>query len=384
MLATLARKLTPHELARLDINKLPAHIPPEKLRGAPQKNREVLHDLMVELEAKRTHEHVEDLHYFGKEIAIAFQKAESARAPAKGAMIGERLKELASQLHAWRKSKTEESSQTNLEKLHEQIDEVGENVSELRDQVADYNQAEYILANKASKAGAARSRIADAIVRLREKTSPAKCRLSQYYSLRLSICYQEMKDLRGLIEKSFAQQTELEVQINSLREELESKQTIWRKALRKYRSTDDFAEIQNQITCLVAEQRAVEVIVPEERLQRWLDAIVDASLDTTSNTLSKNLLPVTRSLLYWLLTQYCQQQEKSAKQIARNPFVQVNAEEAIQFLLLSEQFLLDYFMRRRSENPFWFSSAVEERRDALDGMLNDLMRELKHNLKAFE
>ena len=54
------------------------------------------------------------------------------------------------------------------------------------------------------------------------------------------------------------------------------------------------------------------------------------------------------------------------------------------FLLLSEQFLLDYFVRRRSENPFWFSSAVEERRDALDGMMNDLMRELKRNLKAFE
>lgn len=383
----LARKLTPHELSRLDINKLPAHIPPEKLRGAPQKNREVLHDLMVELEAKRTHEHVEDLHYFGKEIAIAFQKAESARAPAKGNVLGERLKELARQLHAWRKSRKlrdHSSDNVDLEKLHEQIDEVGENVIELRDQVAVFNQAEYILKHKASQAGAAGARISDAIARLREKTSPAKCRLSQYYSLRLSICYQEMKDLRTAIEISYEQQSELGAQIESLRAELESKQTIWRKALRKYRSTDDFAEIQKQITCLVAEQRAVEVIVPEEKLQRWLDSIVDSSLDATSNTLSKNLLPTTRGQLYWLLTQYCHQQEASAKQIARNPFVQVNAEDAIQFLLLSEQFLLDYFVRRRNENPFWFSSAVEERRGALDGMLSDLMCELNQNLKAFD
>jgi chromosome segregation ATPase len=382
MLAKLARTLSPHELSRLDIDKLPAHIPPEMLRGAPQKNREVLHDMLVELEAKRTHEHVEDLHCFGKEIATAFQKAESARAPAKGNVLGERLRELAGQLHSWRKSRQARNG-TNLQKLHDKIDEVGENVIELRDEVADFNQAEYILKHKASKAGAARARISDAIMRLREKTSPAKCRLSQYYSLRLSICYQEMKDLRAAIERSYQEQSDLDAHIESLREELEAKQSIWRKAIRKYRSGDDYTEIQNQITCLVAEKRACEVIVPEEKLQRWLDSIVDASLDTTSNTLSKNLLPAARAQLYWLLTQYCYQQENSAKQIARSPFVQVNAEDAIQFLLLSEQFLLDYFMRRRNENLFWFSSAVEERRDALDGMLNDLMRELKHNLKAF-
>ena len=342
---------------------------------------------MVELEAKRTHEHVEDLHYFGKEIATAFQKAESARAPAKGNVLGERLKALASQLHKWRKNKAVEAQArngTNLQKLNDQIDEVAENVIELRDQVADFNQAEYILNHKAGRAGAARARINDAIMRLREKTSPAKCRLSQYYSLRLSICYQEMKDLRAAIDRSFQEQSDLDAHIESLREELESKQSIWRKAIRKYRSSDDYTEMQNQITCLVAEKRACEVIVPEERLQRWLDSIVDASLDTTSNTLSKNLLPAARTLLYWLLTQYCHQQENSAKQIARSPFVQINAEDAIQFLLLSEQFLLDYFVRRRSENPFWFSCAVEERRDALDGMLSDLMRELKHNLKAFD
>jgi hypothetical protein len=178
-----------------------------------------------------------------------------------------------------------------------------------------------------------------------------------------------MKDLRAAIERSYQEQSDLDAHIESLREELEAKQSIWRKAIRKYRSGDDYTEIQNQITCLVAEKRACEVIVPEEKLQRWVDSIVDASLDTTSNTLSKNLLPVARAQLYWLLTD--------------SPFVQVNAEDAIQFLLLSEQFLLDYFMRRRNENLFWFSSAVEERRDALDGMLNDLMRELKHNLKAF-
>lgn len=387
MLAKLARTLSPRELSQLDISKLPAHIPPEALRGAPQKNREVLHDLMVELEAKRTHEHVEDLHYFGKEIATAFQKAESGRAPAKGNALGERLKELARQLHTWRKSRTLEThtrNGANLEELHEQIDEVGENVVELRDEVADFNQAEYILKHKAQEAGAARSRISDAIVRLREKTTPAKCRLSQYYSLRLSVCYQEMKDLRAKIETSFEQQSDLDARVESLRNELESKQSIWKKAIRKYRSTDDYTQIQNQITCIVAEKRAREVIVPEESLQRWLDSIVDASLDTTSNKLSQKLLPTTRAMLYWLLSQYCHQQENSAKQIARNPFVQVNAEDAIQFLLLSEQFLLDYFMRRRTENPFWFSSAVEERRSALDGMLNNLMQELEQNLKTFD
>ncbi len=386
MLAKLARTLSPDELSQIPISKLPAHIPPEVFRGAPHANQAVLHDLLVELEASHTHEHVEDLHSFGKEIAGAFQRAESTREPRKGNVIGERLQKLASLLHEWRVSGSTEARTRNasvFRSLHEEFDQVSDHVAELRDEVAEFNQAEYVLARKAGKAGAKPSRISQAIELLRRKTTPARSRLSQYYSLRLAVCYQEMKNLKVRIETAHTDQVELDAQIESLRSELDSKQSLWRKALGKYRTSDDYTEIQKQITRLVAEKRVREVIVPEESLQRWLDAIVDTCLDDTSNRLSVKLLPTARSLLYKLLTHYCQQQEASAQQIARSPFVQVNAEDAIQFLLLSEQFLLDYFMRRRQENPFWFSSAVEERRGALDEMAETLMEELKQNLRAF-
>ena len=65
-LAKLVKTLPSHELSQIDVATLPPHVPPEALRGAPLKNREILHDLLVELEARRMHEHVEDLHYYGK------------------------------------------------------------------------------------------------------------------------------------------------------------------------------------------------------------------------------------------------------------------------------------------------------------------------------
>ena len=66
-------------------------------------------------------------------------------------------------------------------------------------------------------------------------------------------------------------------------------------------------------------------------------------------------------------------------QIARNPFLQVDAKQAIRFMLMSEQFILDYFSKKRNENTAWISDVAQVKIEDLDLLERDILAELKRS-----
>ncbi|MDX1335079.1 MAG: hypothetical protein R3312_04790, partial [Gammaproteobacteria bacterium] len=78
---------------------------------------------------------------------------------------------------------------------------------------------------------------------------------------------------------------------------------------------------------------------------------------------------------------YCAQQEASAMQIARNPFLQIDAKQAIKYMLMSEQFILDYFSKKKSKNAAWISDAAQVKMEDLEKLEKDILTELKRSSK---
>ena len=131
----------------------------------------------------------------------------------------------------------------------------------------------------------------------------------------------------------------------------------------------------------MTEQKSKEIAISENDLTLWLDTIVDVSLHPFTREKSRKVVSDARVALYNLLNKYCMSQEGGAKQIARNPFLQIDAKQAIRFMLMSEQFILDYFSKKRNENTAWISDVAQVKMEDLDGLEKDLLDELKKSSK---
>ena len=118
-------------------------------------------------------------------------------------------------------------------------------------------------------------------------------------------------------------------------------------------------------------------VMSETQLMRWLDVLVDANLYATDRA---ELLQSARDDMYFLLTAFCEQQEAAARNVARNPFVQADPQQAIQFMLMSERMILDYFARKRAEINEWLGTTAADRLQSLDGLEKELIAEMKKNI----
>jgi uncharacterized protein YukE len=269
-----------------------------------------------------------------------------------------------------------------IDALSETNQELDEQFTSLRGEGLAFLTAQETLRGVEMRRDPACARIEAALEELDRRSQPLKDVVARYYALRLDISFEEMSDLRRRLKRQDSDQEDLQAQIDSLREELDRQQSMWRRALARYHASQLHAELQDDISRLIAEKQSGEVVISDEALQRWLDAIVEISLDPLSKGSSRIQIQPARILLFSLLSQYCQQQEDSALQIARNPFSQVNAKQAIQYVLLSEQFILDYFARKRNDRLFWLSGAAESRREKLDGLMKDVLKELKRSVRS--
>ena len=139
---------------------------------------------------------------------------------------------------------------------------------------------------------------------------------------------------------------------------------------------------QQRIYDLVNEIKASEIVISESDLILWLDAIVEASLNDASRNRVIKSLRQARISLFYLLNKFCASQEASAIQIAKNPFIQVDPEKAIKFVLMSETFILNYFTKKKNTATAWLSGAAESKMVELDQLQKDILSELRKASKS--
>ncbi len=375
LLGKMMRSLSAEQLAKLPVEKLPEQVPELVFTiGTPEKNA-VLEDLLMRRDGERIARQVDDVEKYGKPLAEAFRFAETLTAPP---VVREFVKQVEALSALLGESRTEAD--------RERVARRGEVVLELLPKVAasPYLKAERLLVELAADTTdrAVRQRVRRALQRFTRTLAPAQRAMATFNGQRIALANQEMAALRKRLKRAATKQSRLLAELDDAHATLNSQRSLWRRALGRYYSSEDYARTQEQIKELLAAKQLGEVLIDDQDLVRWLDAIVDATLDgQTRRSEPVQGVHASRVLLLSLLEAYCRQQEESALQVARNPFTQVNPKQAMRFMLASEQFILDYFARKQEQQSCLLRSTARTRRERLGHLMDGLIRELKRNLR---
>ncbi|MCG5501504.1 hypothetical protein [Ectothiorhodospira lacustris] len=368
----LVATLTPEELARLPPDKLPENIPLDLVEDAPLYSRRTLESLILAANAYHLGRRLDLQDRYGDEVMAALDKSKVTGNTANVKIFHYKLEDL-ERLHSqWRA----DEEPIILERLGNGIRTLNALLLDVRAENSDTSMAAQLLRTRTVDAEHTET-IQQAITELRTHSERIEGLLGRYFRLRLDIVRHEMHGKLQQISRLDQQAEVLREQIEHLRTELEQTQTLWRRTLKKNQTNHQADHLQSRISALVAEQRAREVSISENQLTLWLDALVDAALHPKTRQAMSGHQSDARVALYALLNRYCQQQEASAMQIARNPFLQVDPAQAIRFMLLSEQFILDYFSKKRNETTAWISDVAQVRSEDLDGLERMILGELK-------
>jgi uncharacterized coiled-coil protein SlyX len=190
-----------------------------------------------------------------------------------------------------------------------------------------------------------------------------------------------MRAKREEIDSRQFEGRQIQERIDTLHEKLEKSQGTWRRKLQPGAARRERERLQARIHELTQELKNRETVIAERDMTPWLDSVVDASLFASSNE-AERVLRDGRLQLFHLLNHFCTQQEAAARQVAQNPFLQLDAQQTIEFLMVSERFIVQYFSRKRSDLTRWVGGEAKRKLGELDkvqsGILNEYRRHKKY------
>lgn len=202
--------------------------------------------------------------------------------------------------------------------------------------------------------------------------------MNLYFYVSVMIAANEMNYVRDHIIHVEREASAIKIQVDEKRETLAQMQSnpISRRTKKAL-----ISEYQESITQMLAELKSYEVVISENKLLEWLDVVVEASLSAYVKKQAGSIIRTARLGLFGLLQKYCLLQEDSARQVARNPFSQVDPKKTIMYMLRSEQFILDYFAKKKERMTSWLGGAAQNRIDSLAVLERQLISEMRKNQK---
>lgn len=372
----MVNSLSPDELARLPAEKLPDNIPSDFIEEVPLYSRGAVESLILAANAHHLQQRIRIQDEHGDDVLNALDRAKRTGDTANVKIFRQKLTDL-EQMHAdWQKRNDADS----LKILTNKVKSLNGLLMDVRTEAAETAESIRLLREEETTDDLLEA-FDHAAERLRHHAEDIEHLLARYFLIRVSVTQHEMQAKARQIGLLDQEARNLADQIEELRKDLERSQALWRRAVNRGKSNQEADRLQQQISDLVAEQRAREVTISENDLTLWLDAIVDASLHPFTRSKVSRTISEARMALYTLLNRYCLQQEQSAMQIARNPFLQVDPAQAIRFMLMSEEFILNYFARKRNQNTAWISDVAQVKMEDLDNLERDILSELKRSSK---
>jgi hypothetical protein len=370
----MVHSLSPEELSRLPPEKLPDNIPPDIVERAPLYSRNAVEGLILAANAHHLQQRMRIQEDHGEEVLNALDRAKRTGDRANVKIFRQKLEDIEKLLAQWRTDGHPDS----LTVLTNKVRTLNGLLMDVRAEAAETAESARLLREE-DASDELMDAFSEATARLHGHAEHIEHLLARYFLVRIAVTQHEMQTKARQVGMLDQEARILAEQIEGLRQELEQSQAIWRRAVSRGKSNREGEQLQQRISELVAEQRAREVAISENDLTLWLDAIVDASLHPfTRNKVPKNISEA-RMALYTLLNRYCQQQEQSAMQIARNPFLQVDPAQAIRFMLMSEEFILNYFAHKRNQTTAWISDVAQVKKEDLDSLERDILVELKRS-----
>lgn len=375
----LLQTSTPDEIAQIPIVCLPRVIPDEVINSVSDDKRKVLENIIFELNMREVNERLQIESRYTADVSNALFYYSDYFGKENFNVLKRKLSELGGLYKEWKEHKQEQKRLAMLPK----IKELNLLVDALRMETKSIVDAKAILEeglNAAVKEDQAHF-VAE-IENLVYMVGRNEEKMSQYYYLRLLIIGADMRYLSIKIKDSSDEVAIIQDKINQNHARLTKLSGGSILPVLSKKANQDFAEkLRAETNELIELKKSLEVPISETSLIAWLDVVVDATLTDDKRPGSDSLLNKVRMILFHLLQQYCQQQENAALDVAKNPFTQAAPEDVIKFLLKSEEFILDYFKKKRLETAKWMGDLAESKVNMLDDIEKSLLKELKKNNK---
>jgi hypothetical protein len=365
-----ARSTPIKDLVNLPLDRLPDNIPAELIRSAPIPLRGALEKLAFDLGVRELREQQIFEQLFGVAAARAIDLAHDNEAEIAHARLRQKIADLEPVLEKWRQGKMTHYA------MGQAMLPLRESVTQIHTLRARQARAELVLADCLEKPERFSVKIQSNIALLRRQAREIDAALGEFHHLHLEVTAAEMQEKHRQIASSDNKKKELFDQLAALEEivrrptSLASKLMPWANRKQEEDNKQRLSEIHQRIL-------GEDWVMSETQLMRWLDVMVDANLYAPAQT---QLLESARVDMYFLLGAFCEQQEAAARNVARNPFIQADPQQAIQYMLMSERMILDYFSRKRAELNEWLGSAAEDRLQTLESLEKQLIAEMKRNL----
>lgn len=374
-LKRLIKTRSPDELQRIDPGSLPRHIPTGLIQSIPADKRAIIEDLMFAASMDNIDKQNELSEAFGKDIHAILAETQKENDSHALTHFKRKVKELAN-LFDENKSRPTKKNLAAFDALNKT----------LRTDYADL-QMEYVHLSSLTELAESKQYSADiqhkyllddAILTLNRKIQSIQHAADIYIYVTMVAAAKEMEYIQVCIRAQDELSRRVMGQVESERFKLED---LVSNVVTRYTRKAEIEALKYSISQRLEKRKMYEVILDEEDLIRWLDIIVESSLSKFVSTKAVKSLNSARESLYTLLRRYCEIQEESAAQVASNPFLQVDPQEAIHFLIKSEEFILMYFREKRSELSLWAGSVADLRLKGLKGLERSLLRELRKNYK---
>ncbi len=374
----LLQKLPPGRIAELPIEKLPNNIPADISEKIPMGSRSAVDDLIMTANSFHLKRRMRDQESYGPNVVTALDKAKTATGSANLRVFKNKILLLVEILQSAQRGTKKISNDTFVK----HITSINNLLIDVRSETISMHESMGVLQKVKPTNDADKKRFAGALQTLKKETNSVGKILSEYYILRLKVLARAIHQKRKLIEIREETTQIKQQELDDLQADLREAQSLWKRTMKRKQTIDETKKTQQRIYDLVNEIKASEIVISENDLVLWLDAIVEASLNDDSRERVTKSLRQARISLFYLLNKFCASQEASAIQIAKNPFIQVDPEKAIKFVLMSETFILNYFTKKKNTATAWLSGAAETKMVELDQLQKDILTELRKASKS--
>ncbi len=371
MFRRMLQKMSPKQLRALPPESLPDDIPLDLIEEAPPELRELLEDLSFSLSSRQLSDREDARQRYGEEAAAAIEYAARHRPQSAADAFDQAVAELASQ---WRQQRDSDAGVADT--FARRLERLG-SVRELQDEAGRLGRALAAI-DEALAHNGEEPRALEARRQLQDDFERIEKSLSAYHTLSIDLVRREMHRKREEIERHAFEDEQLRKRLDVLHERLERSQSLLKRSLRPGVARRERDRLQQRIADLLKEREEREWVIDENDMTRWFDAVVDANLFLDPRRQAQALRDA-RMQLFKLLNLFCQQQEDAAQQVARNPFLQLDPEQAIEFLLISERFIVGYFAQKRKDLTQWLGGAAEQKLRELDDVQANILGEFKRH-----
>lgn len=373
----MVSSLSPAELGNLPPEKLPVNIPSELLEEAPLESQSVLEDLIFAAESFYMKQRLDVEERFGSEVAEALELSRQNGSATLNKMFRGRIEQL-QLLHArWEASE----EQSDLRALLDNIRQLDDLLPHVRDDGAIITRATKALQSAVGQESEYQVLLGEAREQLVSQLEDIDTCLGEYFVIRLMVMGVEMQRTASRVSSSDGKVDGLEKEARTIQRRIDNLVNVRKLTPEQASRDDEIVQLQRELEMVRDEIQQNDVLISEADLISWLDLVVDASLSPAAgNQVLEGKSKDMRMALFQLLVRYCKSQEDAARQIADNPFSQADPEQAIRYMLKSEEFVLDYFANKRRNMTEWLGEVAQKKMDSLKSIESNMIETMREKI----